>query len=399
MLYGGSRSGKTSIIIYSLIVRACKETSRHVVLRKNFNAVKRSIFLDTFPKIKRMAFSELSLQVNKSDYYIKFPNESEIWFGGLDDGEKSDKILGNEYSSIFFSECSQIDYESITVAKSRLAEKNGLRKKAYYDMNPPKKSHWSYWLFERGLNPIDETPLSNSGDYASMLMNPQDNIENIDENYIRLLEAMPEDQKRRFLLGEFSDESDGQVYYAFRRDEHVSEDLKLLPGSIFIGMDFNVHPMTAVIGQVQDGRLVVLDERYLENSDTYKMCDSLKSDARYVGATVVPDSTGRNRKTSGQSDFKILTDAGFTIPSVFNPFVGDRVNNVNRLLSDGKVLIHPRCKKLINDLEKVSWKNNQLDQSGANKMLTHISDALGYALWHLMPISPQLKRGGSITGR
>ena len=103
------------------------------------------------------------------------------------------------------------------------------------------------------------------------------------------------------------------------------------------------------------------------------------------GAKIIPDSTARNRKTSGQSDIEILKSFGFTVESTYNPFVGDRVNNTNRLLGTGKVEIDPKCKKLINDLEKVVWKNNKLDQSGENKHLTHVSDALGYGLWKLDP--------------
>ena len=148
-------------------------------------------------------------------------------------------------------------------------------------------------------------------------------------------------------------------------------------------------PMTAVICQVINNAIHVHDEVYLENSDTYKMSDSLIK-SRYVG-TVIPDSTGKNRSTSGKSDFDILKGYGFKIPHVFNPAQTDRVNNVNRLLTENRLIINPKCKKLIADLEQVSWKDNKLDQKGANKMLTHISDALGYACWHLDKIGSKVK--------
>ena len=119
------------------------------------------------------------------------------------------------------------------------------------------------------------------------------------------------------------------------------------------------------------------------------MCAELKK-RNYYGK-VIPDSTGSNRKTSGKSDFQILKDAGHDIMKVRNPFVGDRVNNMNRLLTDERIIISKRCKKLINDLEKVAWKDNQLDQKGANKHLTHISDALGYGCWKLFPLQQDRK--------
>lgn len=394
MLYGGSRSGKSAILTYAIFVRGCKEPSRHLILRQNFNHAKRSVWMDTIPKIRRLAFPDLNVKYNKTDHFAYLPNGSEIWIGGLDDKDRTEKILGTEYSTIWFNEVSQMNYASIQMAKTRLAEKNNLTKKAYYDSNPAKKSHWSYWLFERQLDPIDEIPLKNPESYASLLMNPHDNIQNIDPDYLKLLESMPEEQRNRFLLGQYGDESEGQVYYAFRRDEMVNSTI-VYQGTRFISMDFNVNPMTALIFQYVDNKFHIQDEVYLENSDTYKMAHELNKRG-YSGLQVIPDSTGKNRKTSGQSDFQILEQNGFKILPTHNPFVTDRVNNVNRLLSSGRIIIDHKCKKLINDLEKVVWKNNELDQSGANKMLTHISDCLGYACWKLDPFTPTLKKVGLI---
>jgi len=382
MCYGGSRSGKTFNIVRCIVARAAKCKSRHIILRLTFNACKTSIFMDTFPKVMAICYPDLNYKVNKSDYCVTLPNGSEVWFGGLDDDKRVEKHLGKEYSTIFFNECSQLSYSSILMMLTRLAEKSDLKKKVYYDENPPSKKHWSYWLFIKKLDPIESEPLDEPEDYTSIVMNPKDNMDNIDADYLKMLSKMPEKERMRFLEGEFTNDDDGAAYYSFDREIHVGET-KQLSGTLFIGMDFNVNPMTAVIVQYIGGKFYVHDERYLENSDTFKMCDSLIK-GKYFG-TVIPDSTGKNRKTSGKSDHNILKDNGFTIPHVFNPFVTDRVNNVNRLLTENRIIINPKCKKLIGDLEKVSWKDNKLDQK-TDSSLTHISDALGYALWHLDPI-------------
>lgn len=390
MLFGGSRSGKTFMLVYAVIIRAIKVKSRHVILRQNFNHVKRSIWLDTLPKVLSLCFPDLHAHPNKSDFYYKLANGSEIWIGGMDDQKSVEKILGNEYSTIYFNECSQLDYSSIQIAKTRLAEKNKLLKKCFYDENPPTKSHWSYWLFEKGIDPLDEVPINNREDYVSLLMNPGDNLDNIDDEYLSMLEKMPEKERNRFLLGKYNDESNGQVYYAFKRDVHV-KNLERKPGTVWIGMDFNVNPMSAVIGQLIDNKFHILDEVYLTNADTYKMCDELKRRG-YGGLKIIPDSTGANRKTSGKSDFDILKDSGFTIESTYNPFVTDRVNNINRLFTADDIVLDHKCKKLINDLERVVWKDSKLDQSGANKMLTHVSDCLGYLCWKIKPINSAMAK-------
>lgn len=384
MCYGGSRSGKTFLIVYVIFVRAALEpNSRHCILRAAFAHAIQSIWLDTIPKVLAIAFPNLGAKPNKSRYYYTLPNGSEVWVGGLDNADRVEKILGNEYSTMYFNECSQLDYGSISIARTRLAQKNGLRKMTYYDQNPPKKSHWSYWLFEMLIDPIEDEAIEDPQDYASILMNPADNMDNIDEEYLKMLSKLPQKEKNRFLLGLFDDESDGSVYNAFRRDTHVKQVQKM-PGTLFIGMDFNVDPMTAVICQVINNQVQVIDEVYLNNSDTYKMAAELKSRG-YGGLKVIPDSTGRNRKTSGQSDFDILKDCGFEVMSTYNPFVTDRVNNVNRLFIANEIIIDKKCKKLIADLEKVVWKNNKLDQTGDNKHLTHISDCLGYVCHKLKP--------------
>lgn len=384
MLYGGSRSGKTFLLCWALFIRAAKTKSRHVILRKNFNHAKRSLWLDTIPKMLSLAMPDLRPKRNDSDHFYRLANGSEVWIGGLDDKERTEKILGTEYSSLYFNETSQIDFGSIAIAKTRLAEQNELIKKCYYDSNPPTKSSWQYVYFEKALNPVDGEPLASPNSLASMLMNPSDNMENLDPEYLEMLKGLSEQDRNRFLYGLYQDESDGQVYHAFRREAHVQQIKRQMGVTYYIGMDFNVAPMTAAIVQVVNDQIQVFDEVFLMNSDTPQMISELKRRG-YSGLKVIPDSTGANRKTSGASDFQLLREAGFQIMDVHNPFVTDRVNNVNRLLNTGKLIIDPKCKKLINDLERVVWKDNKLDQK-TDSTLTHISDALGYACHRLMPL-------------
>ena len=152
-----------------------------------------------------------------------------------------------------------------------------------------------------------------------------------------------------------------------------------------IGSDFNVSPTTSIVFQICNGVMYVCDEVWLDVGDTFKLCDALIKKG-VKGGKVFPDSTGKNRKTSGKSDFDILKENGFTVQYVHNPLQRDRVNNINRLFTHDAIIVHPRCKKLINDLSKVQWKNGKLDE-GADKKLTHISDCLGYPAWQLFPMN------------
>ena len=67
---------------------------------------------------------------------MSIPNGSTIWIGGLDDKERSEKILGNEYATIFLNETSQISFDSYEMIRTRLNAPKGMRGKMILDYNP-----------------------------------------------------------------------------------------------------------------------------------------------------------------------------------------------------------------------------------------------------------------------
>jgi len=212
LLYGGGRSGKTFITARAIIIRAVSEKSRHVCFRQCFNHIKTSLWHDTFPKVFEICFPDIKPIYNKSDYFIEFKNGSQIWFAGLDDKDRTDKILGTEYSTLYFNEISQIAYSSIETAITRLSENTTLEKKAYYDCNPPSKRHWSYDLFFNLINPDTKAPLSNPSIYGQIQMNPLDNLNNLPTDYIDTLNDLSGRKKTRFKDGNYQDEAEGALW-------------------------------------------------------------------------------------------------------------------------------------------------------------------------------------------
>ena len=214
LLFGGSRSGKTFILVYALLVRALREPgSRHIILRFHANAVRQAVRLDTFPKVLRLAFPGVRFSENRSDGFVRFGNGSEIWFAGLDTPERADKILGREFATVYFNECSEIGYGSVTTALTRLAQRTRLANRAYFDCNPSGKSHWSYRVFIEKTDPLTGQPLPCPEQYAAMLMNPAGNAANLPPGYLEeTLAGLPELQRRRFLDGEFLDDREGALW-------------------------------------------------------------------------------------------------------------------------------------------------------------------------------------------
>lgn len=223
LLVGGSRSGKTFLIVRNLVMRALKApNSRHAMFRYRFNSIKSSVVLDTFPKVMRSAFPGVAVKLDKTDWFATFPNGSQLWFGGLDDKERTEKILGMEFATIALNECSQIPYASRNMALTRLAQSveqviegrpvSPLHPKMYYDENPPSKAHWTYRLFVQKLDPETKEPVRNSADYAHFFMNPNDNRENVSADYLETLAGMSARMRMRFLEGKFGDEVAGALF-------------------------------------------------------------------------------------------------------------------------------------------------------------------------------------------
>ena len=214
MLYGGSSSGKTFILVYAILVRALRAAgSRHAILRLHANTVRQSIRFDTLPKVVKLAFPGLGLSESKVDQLIRLPNGSELWFGGLDTEERADKILGKEFATIYFNECSELGFEAVSTALTRLAQRTVLKNRAWFDCNPAGKSHWSYRLFIERRDPVSGLPLPFPDNYASMLLNPAENRENLPEGYLEeTLAGLTERQRLRFQEGAWLDDLSGALW-------------------------------------------------------------------------------------------------------------------------------------------------------------------------------------------
>lgn len=227
MLYGGSRSGKTFLHVRNIVFRALKApNSHHCILRFRFNHLKASVILGTFPKVMKLCFPGVQYTLSKTDWYVLFPNGAELWFGGLDDKERVEKILGQEYSTMLFNEASQIPKASRDTALTRLAElaetvtmdSKGeevtgiLKPRAFYDCNPTNKNHWTYREFIQKCDPETRIPFADPTDYAYFKMNPEDNAINLTDGYLKTLGNLNARMRKRFRDGDFADATPNALF-------------------------------------------------------------------------------------------------------------------------------------------------------------------------------------------
>lgn len=291
--------------------------------------------------------------------------------------ENFDALRGIEIGYAWMDECAYSKREAFEMLMGRLRDKNGPLQMRL--TTTPKGFNWLYDYFY-GDKKTDQMQVINA--------KSSDN-RHLPKGYLdSLVGQYDEKLAKQELEGEFINVTSGKIYYAFKRDKHVKALTQIQGIPLSIGMDFNVNPMTAVICQITQDKIRVLSELWLSNSNTDEVGRYLKEKFG-SGLRIIPDSTGSALKTSsaGKSDHQILRDYGFIIPEgIQNPFRVDRYNTVNNLLEKGRIEIDPSCKHLINDLERVSYKEGTNLPDTQDKTLTHISDALGYIANYAFPI-------------
>jgi phage terminase large subunit-like protein len=202
LLYGGARSGKTYLVLLWLVLRAlAKPAATHAVLRYRFNHIKASIIDDTLPAVCATHWAGQKLyELNRTDWYAEFVSGGRIYFGGLDDKERTEKILGQGHSSIYLNEASQISFTSRLKAITRLSQSRGLVLKEVCDANPPDIGHWTERLWLKGVDPLTGKALPDRSRYAVASMNPAENP-HIPESTKAILRALPPRERRRFWEG------------------------------------------------------------------------------------------------------------------------------------------------------------------------------------------------------
>ena len=123
LLYGGSRSGKTSLLVMAIIFRAIKfPSSCHLICRRRAKDAWSSVLHQTLLPFLKKTVGPNGYRFLKHEGAVFLSNGSEIWISGLGDSKQVDKILGHEYNTIYFNEISEISYAAVTTAHSRLAK-------------------------------------------------------------------------------------------------------------------------------------------------------------------------------------------------------------------------------------------------------------------------------------
>lgn len=218
LIFGGSRSGKTFELLGTVAERALlAPNSRHLVVRQEGTSAKRALVKGTWPEVMRLRFPGVAWEWKEQYGYIALENGSEIWVGGLNDDAALEKILGNEYATIYVNEASEVKYLAFTLLRSRLAQVveaidgKTLSQRFYVDLNPTTRQHWTYRLWIDGIDPESGLPVG-LDQFGHIVVNPMDNAANLSPEYLADLRNLPPRARKRFLEGAYVEDAEDALW-------------------------------------------------------------------------------------------------------------------------------------------------------------------------------------------
>ena len=139
---GGARSGKTDLILVWLIKEAMLRPGARILLaRYRLDHARTTLWNLSLKKI--LPPGTPGVHYHESALEARFANGSIIRVGGLDDADRVDKILGDEYLHIFINEATQVSWDTVTKVMTRLSQHlPGAVRKLMLDCNPKGPQHW-----------------------------------------------------------------------------------------------------------------------------------------------------------------------------------------------------------------------------------------------------------------
>jgi hypothetical protein len=385
VVLAGRRGGKTVLGGVELLRGAAERTGVYYYVAPTYRMAK-DIAWDTY---KRIIPDRWIRKKNESNLKIDLINGSSIYLKGSED---PDALRGPALTGVVLDECAfQTEYTWRSVIRPALSDRGGW---ALFTTTPSPEGT-AGWFYELVLQ------LQGSDDVDPGLeqLDPEQwglyEYTSLQGGNIPLAEI--EEARRTLALEVFEREYEAKIlsntglvascFSMLNLDSTVEDDLNL---PLYIGMDFNNDPLTAICANIVrvKGRAVelrVFNELNLKGATTWDMAEVLNDlygeNRRKIAC---PDPTGKRKQTSGVgvSDHQILRKAGITVYAPEAPYnIADKIRAVNAALrtADGEVhtKINPRCRELIKSFRTLGYAEGT---RMPNKKLgvDHSFDAFGY---------------------
>jgi Terminase large subunit, T4likevirus-type, N-terminal len=392
-------SGKSAALCFEALRLGYMNRERQGVLAAPTFAMLRDASLTTL--LRMLDEQEIEYELRKADGELELKaSRSTILLRSL---EEPERLRGTNLAWFGIDELSYAREEAWLRLEARLRDPKAQRL-CGLGVWTPQGCDWIYRRFIQ--KPVEG--------YGCVRAKPFENgflLEKTPDYYARLENSYDPKFYQQEVLGEYVNSRADRVYHCFNQAAHVARRAYDPHKLLLWALDFNVAPMSSVLLQRVEDRLVVIDEIVLERATTEEACQEFRNryEGHAAGLEIFGDASGRNMHTTGMTDYKMLQNflykAGFSnirmrVPNA-NPLVLNRVRRVNGLLTNAlgevRLEIDPRCKELIKDFEEVLFKpDSGVIDKVRDPLRTHASDALGYAIWELYGEKP---RAGEMSRR
>ena len=360
---GSAGSAKSYFITQKLIIRACNEKIKILVCRRTGTTIRNtcfSLFKDILTKWKLTPY----VKIRESDFNIKFPNGSEIIFIGLD--EETKLLSLNNIGAIFIEEAFEVPKPIVEQLNLRLRGTTP-NQQIIMAFNPISKNHWLYDFCE--VNP----PTSFIFNHSTYKDNPFLNKEYVDE--LEEMRTRNPAKARIFCDGQWGVDSEGLVLTNWRVEDFDPMALAARGLEHRAGMDLGWIDKSAIIDTLYDKEnhiIYVFNEFYKSGCQLSELAAALK-DMNLIKSKVYVDAAeprsiqffrGEGINAEGCAKGKDSVKAGLMF------------------LQDNLIIVHPKCKNFINELENFSYiKSKQTGEWTENTTheWSHAIDACRYA--------------------
>lgn len=360
---GSAGSAKSYFITQKLIIRACSEKIKILVCRRTATTIRNtcfSLFKDILGKWQLTNY----VKIRETDFNIKFPNGSEIIFIGLD--EETKLLSLNNIGCIFIEECYEVPKEIIEQLNLRLRGATP-NQQIIMAFNPISKNHWLYSFCEI------EPPENFIYIHSTYKDNPF-----LNKEYVAALEELYKrnPQKARiFCDGEWGIDADGLVIKNWRKEEFNPFDLAALGYEHRVGLDLGWIDKTAIIDTLYDKQnktIYVFNEFYKSGCQPSQIAEAivdmnLKKTKIYVDA-------------AEPRTIQFFKNEGINATACAKG--KDSVKAGLMFLQDNLIVVHPKCKNFIMELENFSYIKSKTTgewTEDTTHEFSHAIDACRYA--------------------
>jgi len=366
-LIGGFGSGKSYVGVAKTIIKKIMMPKVDVAYYLPTYGLINDVAIPKF--IEQLVKCEIPFSINRSENIIK-TSFGNILLRNMSD---PDRIIGYEVGYSLIDETDSLPKDKMAdvfmkiIGRNRSVLPKGMINQTDV-VGTPEGFKWLHEFFIK--NSTENKLVIKAKTYDNPFL-PEGYVDTLRETYT-------DSQVNAYLNGEFVNLNSASVYSSYNRKAHRTDVTPLPNEMLYVGLDFNITNMNAVIHVKRNNRLYAVGE-IAGCYNTQSMCESLKENYKGHSITINPDASGEARSTSGASDFSILRQNGFTVnANRKNPNVSERVNSVNLAFEKDRYYVNDKlCPVYSESLENQSYKNGIPDKKTG---FDHITEAAGYCV-------------------